>query len=130
MGTNYYWRDRPCATCGRFDELHVCKSRNTWHAYRTTLLDDDHPDWGYREESPVGFPVMSLADWRRVFTERPGELRDEYGGTVADPLAWLDEAQPWSPSPHDGRRYLDQDIREGVGWLDQAGFRFYAGEFS
>lgn len=129
MGTNYFWRDQPCATCGRFNELHVCKSQNTWRAYRTVLLDEKHPNWGYREESPVGSPVLSLVDWRRVFTERRGELRDEYGHVIPDPLAWLSAARPWKPNPHDGRQYLDQDISTGMGWLDSAGFRFYAGEF-
>jgi len=127
MGTNYYWRDRPCGSCGRYTEIHVCKSMRTWRAYNHVLISEDHPDWGYHPESPVGFPVLSLADWRRVF-ERPGELWNEYGERIADPLAWLAEAPPWQPGP-EGRRYLTEDERRGVGWLDAEGFRFYAGEF-
>lgn len=128
MGTNYYWRDRPCGECGRFAELHVCKSKRTWRAYRHALVDDARPDWGYQYESPVGFAILSLADWRKVF-ERPGELRDEYGDVIPDPLAWLAEAKPWTPGA-EGWRYLDEDIRRGVGWLDAEKFRFYDGEFS
>lgn len=129
MGTNYYWRDQPCGSCGRYTEVHVCKSMSTWRAYRHALLDEKHPDWGYRDESPVGFAVVSLADWRRVFTERPGELWNEYGEQIPNPLAWLAEARPWQPGP-DGHRYLHDDARRGVGWLDDGGFRFYAEEFS
>ncbi len=129
MGTNFYWRDRPCGECGRYTEVHVCKSRSTWRAHFHTLLDELHPDWGYLHESPFGFPVLSLADWRQVFTERPGELWNEYGEQIPDPLAWLAGAQPWQPGP-DGWRFLDADIKSGMGWRDAEGFRFYAGEFS
>jgi hypothetical protein len=129
MGTNYYWHDRPCEHCGRYEDIHVGKSQHTWRAYFHALLDDEHPDWGYQDESPFGFPVLSLADWRRVFNERPGELWDEYGRRINDPLAWLAEAKPWQPGP-DGWKYLDEDIRSGRGWLDGEKYRFHAGEFS
>lgn len=129
MGTNYFWHDRPCGSCGRFTEVHVCLSRHTWRAYPNTFLNAAHPDWGLSVESPFGTPVMSLADWRHVFTTRPGALFDEYGSQVADPVAWLDEAKPWQPNP-DGDHYLAHDIRDGRGWLDVDGFRFYNGEFS
>ena len=128
MGTNYYWRDRPCGSCGRYTEVHICKSMHTWRAYRHAFMSEQHPEWGYHPESPVGFAVVSLSDWRRVFTERPGELWNEYGERIPDPLAWLTEARPWQPGP-EGRRWLDEDVQRGVGWLDDAGFRFYAGEF-
>lgn len=129
MGTNYYWHDKPCEHCGRYEDIHVGKSMMTWRAYFHSLLDDEHPDWGYQYESPVGFPILSLADWRLVFTQRCGELWDEYGRKIDDPVAWLDEATAWKPGP-DGWKYLDEDMSRGVGWLDPDGFRFYAGEFS
>lgn len=129
MGTNYYWHDTPCGHCKRTERIHVGKSLHTWRAYRHALQDELRPDWGYAYESPVGFPILALSDWRRVFTERTGELRDEYGTQIPDPIAWLAEAPPWKPGT-DGWKWLDIDIQSGKGWLDDAGFRFYAGEFS
>lgn len=128
MGTNFYWHDVPCDHCKRHTELHVCKSQRMWRAYPHKLDNDKHPEWGYNPESPVGFPILSLADWRTVFIERPGNLYDEYGEQVADPIAWLDSAQPWKPGP--GQHYLEEDVHRGVGWLDAQGHRFYAGDFS
>lgn len=128
MGTNYYWRFANCAACKRFEEIHVGKSSGTWQAYSHELLDPAHPEWGYNIESPVGFEVRSLADWRRVFTEIPGELWNEYKEQIPDPLAWLEKQKPWKPGP-DGMRYFEEDIRQGRGWVDAEGFKFYLGEF-
>lgn len=138
MGTNYYWRDQPCAHCHRYEEIHVGKNSGGWtfgfRAWPHRLLDEEHPEWGHAETSPVGFAVFSRADWRRVFSERTGELFDEYGARIADPVAWLDalevpdeEQQRKENSPawtgyvsgHDDRRSRDAE-----------GFRFWAGEFS
>ena len=94
MSTAYYWRDRPCGGCGRYDEIHVSTSGRTFHAYRHALMNAEHPDWGYDPASPVGFPVLSVADWVRVFKERPGELWDEYGERIDDPVAWLAQVKP------------------------------------
>lgn len=131
MGTNFYWRETPCGSCGRADELHVGKSSGGWsfgfQAYR------HDPDDG--AISPVGFPVVSRADWRRVFTEKPGRLVDEYGRGVPDPLGWLDELRP--PTPEEQR---SEWSRERMGsfwypndkdvWRDPEGFRFSAYDFS
>jgi len=103
MGTNYFWRDRICVPCGRYDEIHIGKGAGIFRGYRHVLLDAEHPDWGYEHESPFGEPVLSRVDWIRVLTDRPGELWDEYGHRV-------DEGP--------------------VAWRDPEGFRFYAGEFS
>lgn len=136
MGTNFYWRDSPCGTCGRYEEIHVGKRSAGWsfgfRAYPHRLMNAEHPDWGYDPESPFGFPVLSRVDWRRVFTERTGVLRDECGQDVVDPLAWLDElAAPdraqqmredmWRRSPD---WYAERE------WRDVEGFHFYAGEFA
>lgn len=129
MGTNYYWREKACGSCGRYNEFHVGKSSGTWRAYPHELMDLDHPDWGYQPESPFGFPVLSLEDWRRVFKTHPGELWNEYRELIPDPLAWLEQQKPWSPRPPYGTRFIDEDIRQGTGWLDAEGFKFYSGEF-
>jgi hypothetical protein len=130
MGTNWYWRDSPCGFCGRFEEIHVGKSGFTFRAYRHELMNTEYPDWGYNQESPFGFPVLSVADWRRVFTDRPGSLWDEYGKQADEtPLDWLASMPPWQITP-DRQRWLDSDMATGDGWLDAEGYRFYAGEFS
>nr|WP_221374529.1 hypothetical protein [Actinoplanes polyasparticus] len=129
MGTNWFYRFDECGHCDRYTEVHVCKSKRTWRAYRNVFLDDEHPEWGRTQESPFGFSVRSLADWRTVFTARPGRLFDEYGKQIDDPLGWLGEAVPWRPTP-EGLADLCADEAAGMGWLDEAGHRFYAGEFS
>jgi hypothetical protein len=30
MGTNYYWHDRPCEHCGRYETIHVGKQSGGW----------------------------------------------------------------------------------------------------
>lgn len=129
MGTNYYWHDRPCEHCGRVDVIHVCKSLRTWRGHRTAPMNADYPEWGTDTASPFGFDVVSVADWRRVLTERPGVLVDEYGRRVNDPVVWLGEATP-PVLDAEAQRWLDKDIAAGRGWLDTAGHRFYDGEFS
>lgn len=119
MSTNYFWRYNHCAGCGRYDEAHVGSTMRAWQGYAHELLDPEHPDWGYRHESPFGFPIASLADWRRVFTETAGELWDEYGRKVdVDPVAWLDSATP-NPDHH----------LYGNDWIDPQGFYFIGGWF-
>lgn len=94
MGTNYYWRDQPCGTCRRFEQVHVGKQSGGWsflfRAWPHQLMDVNHPGWGFEPQSLFGFPVLSRADWRTVFTTRDGQLWDEYGKQVDDPTAWLD----------------------------------------
>jgi hypothetical protein len=138
VGTNFEWRDVPCGHCGRSDpEIHVGKRSAGWsfgfQGYPHQLVDEAHPDWGFGPQSPFGFPVMSRADWRTVFTTtRPGTLVDEYGQTVDDPVAWLD-ALPAPDADQIARErawmvlptwYVDDD------WRDPEGFRFTAREFS
>lgn len=128
MGTNYYWREELCASCKRVNEIHVGKSSGTWRAYPHELMDSGYPDWGYQPESPFGFPVLSMEDWRRVFKTRPGELWTEYRELIPDPLTWLAQKKPWQPGP-DGTRWLNKDIEDGSGWLDAEGFKFSSREF-
>lgn len=135
MGTNYYWRHNICVVCDRRDEVHVWKNSGTFRAYLHELLDENHPEWGYNITSPFGEPVLSRADWVRVLTNRPGELYDEYGERIPDPVDWLRALAPPAAEDiaHDetarqrGRWYDANDTRE---WRDPEGFRFYAGEFS
>jgi hypothetical protein len=138
MGTNYYWRDAPCNECGRYDEHHVGKSSAGWsfgfRAYPHLLSSDEHPEWGHYPCSPFGFPVLTRADWRRVFTERTGQLWDEYRRLVDDPVVWLDGLKP----PGEAAREWEDGmlgsstfrVPADTEWRDPEGFHFYAGEFS
>ncbi|GIM89701.1 hypothetical protein [Paractinoplanes toevensis] len=128
MGTNYYLREHPCGSCGRSDELHVGKSSGGWsfgfRGYRHDPDDDRY--------SPTGYPVLSRDDWRKVFTDKPGRLVDEYGREVENPIEWLDALQPpdlkqqrWEGSNMGS--YWRPDARD---WRDTEGFRFYDGDFS
>lgn len=141
MGTNFYWHDQACGSCGRFEVIHVGKRSAGWsfgfRGYRHELMDPAHPDWGYDYQSPFGVPVRSRDDWRQVLTGRPGRLVDEYREQVDDPIAWLNELA--APTAEQQRkeespewqgtfgRPLGSDPRE---WRDTEGFRFYDGEFS
>ncbi len=130
MGTNYVWRDRPCSTCDRYDEIHVCKSGHTWRAYPHRLFNEAHPDWGFDPASPFGFPVLSIVDWRTVFTTRPGTLWNEYGEQIPDPVAWLDAIRPLNDEVKE--RYCGwyaRDLADGIDWFDPAGYFFHTGEF-
>ena len=132
MGTNYYFRRPACDHCRRADpEVHVCKSGMTWRAYPNRLLDEKRPEWGFEHQSPFGFPVVSLADWRTVFTTVPGELWNEYGERIDDPVAWLDGMKP--PNEDLATRYRGwhfHDLTSGDDWFDPVGFFFHTGEFS
>jgi len=129
MGTNYYWHDRPCEHCGRFDRIHVGRSGFTFRGYLHQLLDEKEPDWGYSPESPFGFPVVSFDDWLRVFEYWPGELSDEYGRRIDGRLRWLTDIPP----PDAERRLL---IKQWYGdpprdgWFDERGYFFVGTEFS
>lgn len=119
--------------------IHVGHEAAGWsfgfRGYRHEPLDVEHPEYGYNDWSPFGFPVRSRADWRRVFTDRTGNLVDEYGREEPDPVAWLDSLEPpngeqqrreWScewMGPH----WVRDPERE---WRDPEGFRFTGVEFS
>lgn len=118
--------------------MHVGKRSAGWsfgfRAWPHELWSEDRPEEGYDPASPVGFAVMSRADWRKVFTERRGRLVDEYNRQVDDPVAWLDALEPpnlrqrmWENSPAARGPYRGRTDGEH---RDAEGFRFYAGDFS
>lgn len=108
MSRRFFYEINCCDACGRKDEILVCVSRRAWCAYPHRLLNDEYPDWGYETESPFKRPVSSLDDWQDVFRTVSGVLRDEYGGVVEDPVAWVQEVKD-SNMMHDivtfGERY-------------------------
>lgn len=140
MGTNFYWNDRPCGTCGRHDTIHVGKRSRGWsfnfHALiGQSLLNDDKSD------TIFGFDVITRRDWKRVFTERHGFLSDEYGERIDDPLTWIDDLEPPDDTQvkHEntqlGHYAVDTSYKQSrlyphnLDWRDDEGFRFTAGEF-
>ncbi|WP_433731062.1 hypothetical protein ACQP2Y_21720 [Actinoplanes sp. CA-051413] len=141
MGTNFFYRTNVCGHCDRYQEVHVGKRSAGWsfgfRGYPHTLFDVEHPEWGYDTESPFGFPVLSRADWRKVFADTPGELWDEYGRRVDEPAVWLDQHE----APDDAQIRKEEGMTSIAWWVDgyspgarswrdAEGFRFDVGEFS
>lgn len=136
MGTNFYYRIDVCQPCGRYTEVHVGKQSAGWsfgfRAYQHRLMNADHPEWGFDPQSPLGFPIVSRADWRKAFTERAGELWDEYGRRASDPLIWLGNLL----APDPAQRHKEDQMTsypswmDGSAWRDPEGFRFDLREFS
>jgi hypothetical protein len=93
-------------------------------------MDDEHPEWGNIQTSPFAVDVVDVDGWRRVFAERPGELYDEYGHRIEDPLAWLAEVQPLDDAARlRYRGWHAQDLSERRAWF-AGGFYFADYEFS
>lgn len=125
--TDYLYRTDTCAACTHYTEIRI---------------GDVTPGWSFRfrgyPHDVFGFPVRSRADWRRAFTERPGEVWDEYGHRVGDaldadgfpvcdmtPLVWLDALD----APDDAQVRREDELADyswsgGRGWRDTEGFRF------
>jgi hypothetical protein len=142
VGTNFFYRTNICDHCDRYQDIHVGKRSAGWslafRGYPHELFDASHPDWGYDPESPFGFPVVSRTDWRKAFTDTPGELWDEYGRRVDEqPVVWLDQCIP--PDQAQIRKeaemtsvpwWVDGYSPGARSWRDVEGFRFDVGEFS
>lgn len=136
MGTNYYLRHNACGGCGRYDDIHIGKQSAGWsflfRAYNHRLLNPEHPDWGYVEQSPFGVPVTSREDWRRILAVSGAEVFDEYGQKLDDPLGWLDGMSPpdLAQRVFENRETHWPSYMERTDWRDAEGFRFEPREFS
>lgn len=130
MGTNYYWRHDACTHCHRHEQTHVGKSSHGWsfgfHGFRNS-----DTDW---QPEVFGRPVVSRADWARVFKDFPGVLVNEYDEQIPDPVAWITALEPPTDSQiareYDRSRPRWPEVNDAREWRDTEGFRFYAGEFS
>ena len=100
-----------------------------WSGYPHRLIDPEHPDWGNDPASPTGFPIMSLSDWRKLFTQQPGRLFNEYGDHIPDPVAWLgrgrNRGRPARTGSTSSARTSGPETPP-----DPDGYRFYARDFS
>ena len=107
-----------------------------FQGYRHILIDSDHPEWGYREDSPFGYPIVSRQDWIRAIAGHPGTLTDEYGRDHPDCLAWLTNMTPpdvtkeklmeeeWWHMADAATVAYQIDRRQRFYWRDEEGFRF------
>lgn len=87
MGTNYYWREKPCKCCGRFDELHIGKASAgwvfSWHGYRLCEPDRWGGDGTAPEITRLGIPLDTAARWTRFLLATGGTIWDEYGDQLS-----------------------------------------------
>lgn len=136
MGANYYWRHDICSCCGRYDELHICKSLTSFQAQFAEAEWDDLA----KQYAPPEPLAVSWSDWKDLI-RKDGEVWDEYGHRqdVDDFIARVEATDPLSRRrqydwcvnhPQDvPRRRIDRVGPRGE-WLDADGFSFYGGEFS
>ncbi len=132
MGTNYSWRHNICECCGRYDELHICKSFRTFRGHFGE-------EWNGRTMRSL--PIVSWQGWKTKLLSG-GEVWDEYGQRRNTDV-FIEEVE--SVSPADRRKHHDYCVEHyppgaighravGVGpdmqWLCPDGFSFYGGEFS
>lgn len=111
MGTNYYVRYNRCDCCGRYDELHMCKSFRTYQAH-----------WDLPHINPVG-QITSVSDWLKLL-EMPGvEVWDEYGDQH-DPVevrARISDSRAASSDEY--AKALEFHAQHQLSWLSHDGYR-------
>jgi hypothetical protein len=108
MGTNFFWREKFCGECGRFDEKHVGKRSGGW-------------SFTFREHEGI----RSRADWVAYVAKGEGGLIDEYGREYAEPVAWLNALQApdaaaiaWEDNERGPWRSTNRRDAEGFTFLD------------
>jgi hypothetical protein len=136
MGTNYYWRHNICSDCGRYDELHICKSLISFQGHFAEAEWDNVA----KLYAPPALIVASWAGWKDLIRDG-GEVWDEYGHRQVpeDFIARVEATDPVSRRrqydwcvghPEDvPPRRIDRVGPRGE-WLDADGFSFYGGDFS
>jgi hypothetical protein len=73
MGTNFYWTEQAsevCPHCGKFnpgEKLHIGKSSAGW-CFSLHIIPEKH--------------INNLEDWKKLWNERKGVIRDEYDETL------------------------------------------------
>jgi hypothetical protein len=68
MGTNFYWSESACPTCGHAEEeLHIGKSSGGW-CFSLHVI----PEKG----------INSLKDWQERFARTNSRIHDEYGDVL------------------------------------------------
>jgi hypothetical protein len=128
VGTNYYFRTAICGECGRYDEVHICKSLTSFDTIRRFNSDS----------AEVEILVGSWAEWKTYLRNTVGRIYDEYGAArqVEEFIAAVEAVTP------ENRRWqydwmvahAARDVSEGPQvdktWLDPDGYTFSGHGFS
>jgi hypothetical protein len=115
MGTNYYWHESPCETCGRSESLHIGKKSAGWNF----LFQ------GYNKND---LKIESWTDWQAFLKSdkgSKGSILNEYGVVVT--TDWLiDMINQWNRSTN--RNHLKEYPSE-TDKLDDQDNSFLFGKF-
>lgn len=126
MGTNYYWQEETCPTCGHSQKrYHIGKSSGGW-TFSFHALDE--------YESPTNKPVRSVKDWKALM-KRKGLILDEYGEITGEKEFWkMVTAKRKVPG---AKSHATEAVKHGwyinssdKTWLDKEGHSFSSGHFS
>lgn len=135
MSTNFFWHHNICDCCGRYDELHICKS---FHTFRGHFGDE----WDEVNHEILRPPlIVSWKGWTEKLRSG-GQIFDEYRRQhdIEEFIA-ATEALP-RPGRRQHHDYCVEHYPPGVmghrevgvgpdmEWLCEDGFSFYGGEFS
>lgn len=95
MATNYFWRTNICACCNRYDEYHLGKTSAGWtflfqgyEAYEPTSYAMSEERWPFKVQ------VTSRRQWIEIVIAHNGEIWNQYGDKMDDPVKWLSELKP------------------------------------
>lgn len=115
MGTNYYAHVNTCECCGRFDQLHIGRSRHILRAYAA-------------DEMPDGTAITSWADWCKWIAASGARIVSEYGDACPDVLdQWL----PYPDAADESNSAWAARFGHGLGdYTDPDGFHMSPREFS
>jgi len=120
MGTNYYARLNICPTCGRYDELHICKISSGWKPlFQAYQLEKDN------------VKIKSFEDLRR-FLDNPFvkvKVFDDYDREIKKE-EFIKKLEKAKENRELKSHFLEAEW-EWVGvWEDAEGYEFTYREFS
>ena len=141
MGTNYYWENVPCESCGHVAErIHIGKSSAGWaFGFHGTETIRSYRDWLAKIESGGSIvdeygKAIAIEDFKRLveakllWNERPS-LNLARMATCPE-SAWNDaEREYWVSNPRD-TLFNRFRARSAENWLDSEGHGFSEYEFS
>lgn len=115
MGTNYFFKEDCCPTCGHSSQLHIGKSSGGW-PFNVHVI----PEKG----------IWSWNDWMSFFAKTKGKIFDEYGDEIS-----VDELNKWVvfKRKHKNEKHVVIAYEEEHTWLredKETGDRLSQGEFS
>ncbi len=107
MGTNYYARYKHCASCKRYEEIHIGKSSSGWQfMFHATLDIKNYQDWItflskdgvkiYEEFSKE----VSLKDFKELVKEKQIAICDNHAEIYKEQGNYVDK-EGYSMSPYE-----------------------------